>query len=120
MVIGKQKGNSFEGKIWKDLKKIFEYSHRTIGSGTVKEDKGDINFREYLVECKHYKKVTQTMIDDWWKKICSESKKENKYPLLIYRENYQPVKVVCTIDNVRVTIIYEEWLIYVANKFKSA
>jgi hypothetical protein len=117
--MSKAKGNAFESRVWRDLRKIFKYSHRTIGSGVVKEDKGDINFREYLVECKHYKKITQTMIDNWWDKIVEESEKEDKQPLLIYKENYHPIRVMFILKGLRVSAVYEEWLVYIENEFKT-
>lgn len=111
MVKSKQKGNAFENKILKELRTIDPMSHRTIGSGNSKDDKGDIAFRNYLIELKHHKSFTDGEIEKYWQKIKKEARAANKYPLLIYKENRRKTLVMmdCLPGIGRVIMLYDEW-----------
>ena len=111
--MSKQKGNKFETKIMKDLRKIFKYTYRVIGSGAG-ENKGDVMFKNYLIECKHYRKLTHSQIIKFWNDIAIEAAGENKQPILIWKENYIPEKVMFLLnDKYLVTMLYNEWKKYV-------
>lgn len=115
----KRKGNAFELKIYKDLKKI-GICKRTIGSGN-SEEGGDIHFEPhtksaiYAIECKHLKKVTWARLDGIWKKLIDELKKKQivAEPAIVYRENNDAVMVMfwnlVNGERLRVITNYEMW-----------
>lgn len=114
--MGKRKGGVFENRILDNLRKEFGYDsvHKTKGSGNTKDDKGDLVFmRKYLIECKHYKKLSWRDLDNFWIKIRDEAKHMNKVPIIIYRENRQPIMVMCLViineNLVRVQTLYNLW-----------
>jgi len=91
----KSKGNKFENKIYKDLREIIPSLKLTIGSGNSEAD-ADLISNQFIIECKHYKKVTPKLIDRWCKKLLRDAKQQKtfKTPLLIYKQNYKPTMVV--------------------------
>lgn len=99
----KNKGNAFETKIMLKLREISPNTFRTMGSGNSQNDLGDVHFKDYIIECKHYKSVSHSMIygkDGWWQKICKEASKDQKQPLLIYKLNNQPERVVLKLEHI--------------------
>ena len=95
----KSKGNRFENKIYKDLRKIIPSLKKTLGSGNSEHD-ADLVSNVFIIECKHYKKVTKKLLDLWCEKLLldKEEQKEPKLPILIYKQNYKPVRVVWASD----------------------
>jgi len=52
----------------------------------------------FSIECKAYKDINiwgliegRGIIKEWWEKLCSECKEENKYPLLVLKQDYKPI-----------------------------
>ncbi len=105
MVKGKNKGNSFEIKIYKELRNLGECK-RTIGSGS-SDESGDILFKGYCIECKHLKVVSWSMITKFWNKLKIQVEQYNKLssgdentisydikPVIIFRQNNSPIMVM--------------------------
>lgn len=90
---GKRKGGIFENKIYDDIRKKGLWVRKNKGSGNTIDNAGDLETEEYLIECKHYKKITNKDIIKWSFKIDDEAKRVKKYPLLICKENNKPVYV---------------------------
>jgi len=123
----KNKGNKFELKVYYDLKQLGNCK-RTVGSGSSIEV-ADITFNVlgtktiYHVECKHYKSLSHTQLQNFWSKLLEEIEEKDPLsalktavqaiPTLIYKENYEPVKVMTMMGLWRVTMLYEDWKIYV-------
>lgn len=69
--------------------------------GDITSTHPDCNFFSefFCIECKHYKEINfwdfinknKNGILSWWKKLSKESKELNKIPVLIAKQNYQPV-----------------------------
>jgi len=93
MVHSKNKGNLFENKTLKELKVIDGMSHKTLGSGNSKDDKGDLACLHFLIECKHQKTLSKGSLDKFWIKIVNEAVNIDKTPLLVYKENNKPTMV---------------------------
>lgn len=118
MVMGKHKGNKFELKIFKDLRQYSPTLKRTIGSGS-SEDDADLIDDKFIIECKHYKSLNESQIIKFWKKLVNEAYKINKTPVLVYKENNQPIKAVTwampygsknpEVDFIVATLDYKAW-----------
>lgn len=90
----KRKGNIFENKIMKELREICPHVSKTLGSGS-SEDNADLtNFFDYMIECKHYRKITDGLLRKWWGELNNQAEKHNKIPVLIFRENNQQTRVM--------------------------
>lgn len=98
MVSSKGKGNRYENIILKQLKVLEPMTHKTLGSGNSKDDKGDIRFPGLLIEVKHHKKFSKGLLDKFWVKIVEEAKAEGIEPLLLYKENFKPAMVMFYAD----------------------
>lgn len=95
MVEGKKKGSSFENKILKQLRELdCLAAHKTLGSGNTADDKGDLVFPPYLIECKHHKRLTKNTLMKFWEKICEEAEGQGLRPLLVYKENFRETMVM--------------------------
>jgi len=114
MVFGKSKGNKQENKIYRILKKIDTNTKKSLGSGNSKDEKGDIMFKNYLIEIKHYKQVTDGLLNKWWRKIAKEARSENRIPILIYKENRRNEVVVMRMKfkgiPMLISISFNNWL----------
>lgn len=95
----KQKGKRLEKLVAKELKKIFSFVYSRADSGSGKYHKEDITLPDYVplsIECKNQ---AELQIESWFKKTelnCPSS----KYPVLIYKQNYQrEPKVVMRISD---------------------
>ena len=107
----KHKGSRFESLIQKKLRELVPEACRTMGSGCSKDEKGDIrNFRLRLIECKHYKKITWGMLIGWWEKIKIEAVQENLQPVLIYKEDRQPIMVMERFWDREHILEFETWI----------
>ncbi len=92
----KDKGNRFELKMLRKLREIWPDLHRTIGSGSAKDESADAksNTCPYLFEFKHHKRLSKKQLHDFFDKVCDEAKEHKKVPVLIYKENNRPIIVV--------------------------
>jgi len=90
---GKRKGGIFENKIYDDIRAKDVWVRKNKGSGNTKDNAGDLETKEYLIECKHYKKITQKNLLEWAKKIEGEAQRIDKVPLLICKENNKDIVV---------------------------
>lgn len=88
----KAKGGSFENKIYKDLREILPDIKKTLGSGS-SEDDADLVSDRYLFECKHHKELSWKQLDHFFIKLVHQCEKQNKIPVLIWKENNQPIMV---------------------------
>ena len=103
MVQPKRKGSQFELLIYKDLVNYGECK-RTIGSGSSTEP-GDILFKTYAIECKHLKQVRWVNLTKFWNKLNKEVDDYHKIGLnlkkpiidtaIIFRQNREPIMVMC-------------------------
>lgn len=99
---GKDKGNRFELKMLRMLRKIWPDLHRTIGSGSAKDESGDAisDTCPYMFEFKHHKRLSERQIHTFFDKIEKQTKTINKQngknrkPVLIYKENNRPIMVM--------------------------
>jgi len=89
----KTKGARFENKVYKDLRKVMPDIKLTIGSGNSESD-SDLVSNDFVMELKHYKTLSDNQIKKFWKKVALEAEQHNKQPVLIYKVNYQPPKVM--------------------------
>jgi len=89
----KRKGNSFENKIYKDLREVIPSIKKTIGSGNSELD-ADLISKDFIFELKCYKKVTGKQLDEWVDKLRGEAIRHSKIPILVYKENYKPIQVI--------------------------
>lgn len=109
--MGKHKGSRFENKIYDDIRKENILVRKNKGSGNAEDNKGDLETQNLLIECKHYKKVTDKMVNNWMQKIYNESSPLGKYPILIVKENYVPIKVYYLDKNMQILYLeYSYWL----------
>jgi len=116
--MSKSKGNKFELMVFKDLRQYNPILKRTIGSGS-SEDDADLVDDRFIIECKHHRELTQSQLNKFWKKLIEEAYKQKKTPVLVYKENNKPIKVITwaipygnlhpEVDYVMVTIDYEIW-----------
>jgi len=110
MVKGKDKGNKWELEVLRDLKKIDNMAHRSIGSGNAKDESGDIFFGPYMIECKHHKKIGATQVRRWWKKIAAESFGTDFEPLLVMKENWREPLVCYKEGDLYTFHYYKDWM----------
>lgn len=108
---GKRKGNKFENKVYDDIRAKGVLVRKNKGSGNAEDNKGDLETNGLLIECKHYKKVNDKMIDSWMKKIFNEAIPLEKYPILIVKENYIPARVYYYNKDREISYLsYDFWL----------
>jgi hypothetical protein len=93
MVMGKHKGNAYENKIYKELRNLIPDIKLTIGSGNSERD-ADLISDKYVIEIKHYKKLSEKQIEDFFAKVYGEAVEHDKLPILLYKENYKDAKVM--------------------------
>jgi len=112
MVQSKAKGNLWENDLLRQLRVVDPMSHKTLGSGNSKDDKGDLACLHFLIEAKHHKSLTKKQIDAFWEKICAEAKPLSKSPLLIFKENNKAPIVMMMMQGttgVRYMMYWEEY-----------
>jgi hypothetical protein len=95
MINGRAKGHAFE----RDLIRIFRDEFGSCADHLKRnleqyQDKGhgDIVFHNLMIEAKRYAKGSWHK-DDWWDQACV-SAKEEYVPILIYKYDYQPARMV--------------------------
>jgi hypothetical protein len=94
----KQKGKQLEKYVANELKKIFKYVYSRADSGSGKLHKEDITILDDIplfIECKNQ---AEPKINEWFKDILNKCP-DDKYPVLIYKKNYQKPKVVMYFHN---------------------
>jgi len=108
---GKHKGNRWENLLYDTLRKKNVFVRKSKGSGNAEDNKGDLETNNLLIECKHYKKVTDKMIVKWMQKIYNEAMPLEKYPLLIVKENYKEPRVYYYDKNMEINFLtLDFWL----------
>ena len=119
------KGKKFEKEIAKKLGKFFEYTYSRADSGSGKFQKEDITVPDNVplhIECKHHAKLN---INTWWNQTI-DGCPDSKYPVLIYKTNYQPAKVYMKLadsigfagnskqkiwmNNIMITMLFDDFL----------
>lgn len=127
VVRGKHKGNMYENKVFRDLKKIDdETTRKTIGSGSAKDEGGDIIFKNYIIDTKHCKRMSKTELNAALDKIYIDAKKflsKSFEPVLIYKEGSKNSRrdAIVMYDlargNVRVMEFYDDWYVRMKEKY---
>ena len=129
-MLGKHKGNRFENLIFRDLDSKGLPVRKTLGSGSPEDQAGDLllwaNKIKYAIECKHHKSFRWKELNQYFDKLKREiypiaknmkdavdGMKRNIEPILIFRENRQPIMVM-TVANVngktmRCIVSYNLW-----------
>lgn len=108
----KRKGSNFENHIMKELREIVPFVGKTLGSGS-SEDNADIDhFGPFLIECKHHRTISEAELVRWWKKIVGQAEPVCKIPVIIYKENHQPIRVrmIAVIMNTVDIGDYKTWM----------
>ena len=114
---GKAKGSAFERQIFKDLGLYFSILaefpiRRTLGSGA-SDDDADLQFLGgNLIEVKHWKRFNEADLQGFWGKVEKQATAKGLNPVLIYKENYCPIKVMFFMEGWRVVMDYEDWKRY--------
>ena len=98
MVMGKHKGNSFENKIYKELREILPDIKLTIGSGNSERD-ADLISDKYIFELKHYKTLSDKQLNQFFNKVAGEGREHDKIPILLFKENYKEIKAMLMMYN---------------------
>jgi hypothetical protein len=103
----KAKGNKFENEVLRQCREILPTSYKTLGSGNAKDDKADIVFGKYLIECKHEKDFTDGKLAKYFAKVTSEANERgNCIPLLIFKTNRRRPMVMFTFTNPHPIFMY--------------
>ena len=125
MVKSKDKGNKFENEMFRELKQTLQECRKTLGSGSAKDESGDILSLRYCIECKHHKVIEENQINSWWKKITKEARDLNKIPVLIYKANRRPIMVQTWVRGIkyikRITtarMYLQQWKILICDEVK--
>jgi len=91
----KQKGKRLEKYVASKLSKIFRFAYSRADSGSGKYQKEDVSLPDDIplfIECKNQAELS---LKNWWNQTtfhCPHS----KYPILIYKLNYQKEPTVVT------------------------
>ena len=109
---GKRKGAKLEIQIYREIKALQIQIRRCIGSGASKDEKADLYTTNYIIECKHHKTLTESQLSSFWSKLLVEASMMQKTPVIIYKLNYQPIKAILMLENIKATITYEDFLTY--------
>lgn len=89
----KQKGKLLEKFVSSALEKIYPYAYSRADSGSGKFHKEDVSLPREVplhIECKNQ---AELQLETWWKQTV-EGCPQYKYPVLIYRLNFQKVPTV--------------------------
>lgn len=109
--MSKSKGNKAENDVLRMCREIYPDAYRTIGSGNSSDDLGDLIFKQYMIEVKHHKDLTDKQIEDFFLKVEKESENRNKIPLLVYKKNRRKWKVMFRLsDNYFAWMYFEDFL----------
>lgn len=108
MVNSKQKGSKWECEILKVCREIEPDSYRSVGSGGVVYDKGDLIFGQYMIEAKHHKDLTDSQIENFFLKVEKEAEARGKIALLVFKINRRKPKVMFRLSDSRYCFMYWE------------
>jgi len=102
MVNGRQKGASFERTICNALRDDLNVKTAKRDLEQYRSaDRGDIliddNSFPYVIECKRYKKGSWSQ--SWWDQVDKAAKAANKEPVLVYKFDRQPIRVVMRLEH---------------------
>lgn len=102
MVNGRQKGASFERTICHALQDDLNVKAAKRDLEQYRSaDRGDIliddNSFPYVIECKRYKKGSWSQ--SWWDQVDKAAKAVNKEPVLVYKFDRQPIRVVMRLEH---------------------
>lgn len=87
----KAKGKRLEDLVVDYLKEFDEYAYRRKDSGSGLHKKEDVTTKlPFHIECKNQEVIN---IKKWWVQTC-DGCPQNKYPVLIYKKNYQREPIV--------------------------
>lgn len=128
----KAKGKRLEDYVVLTLKEFDDYVYRRADSGSGYRNKEDVTTKlPFHIECKNQEVLS---INKWWDQTCIGCPK-SKYPVLIYKKNYQKDPMVYMklsdvisfisdgpIDNweVFITLTYSQFLIILRKKYGKA
>lgn len=93
----KAKGKRLEDFVVKALKEIDPTCYRRADSGSGRDNKEDVTTVLPLhIECKNQEVKN---VNKWWKQTC-DSCPEDKFPILVYKKNFQrePIVLMCFDD----------------------
>ena len=105
----KAKGNKFENEVLRQCRAIYPGSYKTLGSGNAKDDKGDLVFGKYLIECKHMKDFTDGDLSRFFAKVKSEADGRLEFgwiPLVVFKKNRRRPMVMFTFTNPHPLFMY--------------
>ena len=101
MVNSRTKGSSFERQLANDLQLELNISFKRDLEQYRSADRGDIliddNSFPYVIECKRYKKGSWSQ--SWWDQVDKAAKAANKEPVLVYKFDRQPIRVVMRLEH---------------------
>ena len=110
---GRIKGRAFERDTIKQLRDLGFEANDTFGSGSG-EEKGDVLFEKYMVECKFHRELSDKQVDAFWVKLTKEAEDAELSPLLLFKtNNHRPVVMYwdeCTKSLSRRMAYWDEWL----------
>lgn len=72
-------------KLKRNLMQSFEGGHDLQGEGCL---------ADFAIEIKHYAKVTNALIKQWWIQAVEQAERVKKHPVLIYRGDREQFKVM--------------------------
>ena len=106
MINVRTKGASFERQIAKKLNEFFEKKNiyctakRNLDQYQVKS-LADIDLPYFSIECKRYNSGVGYK-KEWW--VQTKKASQNKVPVLVYKYNHQPIRVVIPLNFINSTI----------------
>ena len=113
MVNSRKKGAQFEREVAKMLmlelgigfKRDLEQT-RTAGHADLIPDDPAFPF---ALELKRYAHGPISGTDNWWKQVTAAATRMNKRPALVYKYDYQPIRVVVELQGIRCNISFEDF-----------
>ncbi len=112
MTDSRQKGAAFERDVCKMIGEAFNISVKRNLEQT-RAGGADIELKPFLVECKRYAQQGSNWFkDDWWEQVKRSS--QNDYmPVLIYKYDRQPIRVVLPLVTINPDFEPEHMLMFV-------
>ena len=121
MINVRNKGASFERDIAKKLNALLsehniDYVCKRNLEQYQERDKGDLTIPLHVIECKRYKEGSWYK-DAWWSQV--EKSAEDQIPVLIYKFDRQPIRVVVPItyinnkyknSDIKCVMSFDQWL----------
>jgi hypothetical protein len=107
----KSKGNLFENEVYRQLKKYG--ARKTIGSGSAKDESGDIEFKNYIIDTKHRKDFSFTILKEMLDKHTEKVRKvygDSSIPVIVFKKNYWKPIVAFYSKGSMIVMLYEDWV----------